>query len=56
MNYQEILDWLSNFKQPPKKIFITHGELASAVALQNKIQKQFGWITVIPAYLQSENL
>jgi metallo-beta-lactamase family protein len=55
-DYQEILDWLSNFKQPPKKIFITHGELASAVALQNKIQKQFGWITVIPAYLQSENL
>jgi metallo-beta-lactamase family protein len=55
-DYSEILTWLENFRDPPRKVFITHGELSSAQALQQKIEEKFGWETVIPAYMQSEDL
>jgi metallo-beta-lactamase family protein len=55
-DYSEILTWLENFRSPPRKVFITHGELSSAQALQQKIEEKFGWETVIPAYMQSEDL
>ncbi|MFT6219740.1 MAG: metallo-beta-lactamase family protein [Lentimonas sp.] len=55
-DYAEILEWLSNFKQAPKKVFITHGEIEAAKSLKGKIEKQLGWNVVIPEYLQSENL
>jgi len=55
-DYDEILNWLSNFTEPPKKIFLTHGEPEAATSLQKKIQEKFGWKVVIPEYLQSERL
>lgn len=55
-DYEEILEWLANFKNPPRKTFITHGSLKSATSLQDKIEKRFAWNCVIPKYLQSENL
>jgi metallo-beta-lactamase family protein len=55
-DYQELLDWLKNFKHPPKKVFITHGEIQSANAFKERVEKQFGWQCVVPSYLQSENL
>jgi metallo-beta-lactamase family protein len=52
-DYQEILDWLKNFSNhPPRKTFITHGELKSSESLQEKIQKTYGWNCLIPKYLQ----
>ena len=47
----EILDWLSYFEKPPKKVFITHGELAAAQTLKEKIEQHFGWQVVIPKCL-----
>lgn len=55
-DYQEILQWLGNFKKAPKKTFITHGETSAAESLKEKIEKQLGWNVEIPKYLQSENL
>jgi metallo-beta-lactamase family protein len=55
-DYEEILTWLGNFKNPPKKTFIVHGSIESAEALQKKIIAKFGWKTEIPEYLQRENL
>lgn len=55
-DYEEILDWLSNFKIAPKKTFITHGSPEAAASLQEKIIKKFGWNVVIPQYLQKERL
>lgn len=52
-DYNEILQWLSNFKQAPKKVFLTHGELESAESLKDKIEKRFGWPVVVPHYLDS---
>lgn len=55
-DYEEILQWLRNFRSPPKKTFITHGEPKAALALKEKIEKELGWNTVIPEYLYSEEL
>jgi metallo-beta-lactamase family protein len=44
----EIIKWLSNFKQPPKKTFIVHGEPGPQAALQTKIKEVLGWDTAIP--------
>lgn len=53
----EILEWLSHFENPPKKIFLTHGEIESAQALKQKIEQRFGWSQVIiPKYLDSFDL
>jgi len=55
-DYQEILDWLKNFKQKPKKVFITHGDQDSTASLKDKIENTFNWKCVIPEYLQTEKL
>ncbi|MFI4954851.1 MAG: MBL fold metallo-hydrolase RNA specificity domain-containing protein [Gammaproteobacteria bacterium] len=55
-DYQEILDWLCNFKNNPRKVFITHGEPEAALSLKKKIEEKFGWDCVVPHYLQKENL
>ncbi|MES1227107.1 MAG: MBL fold metallo-hydrolase RNA specificity domain-containing protein, partial [Armatimonadota bacterium] len=52
----EIMKWLSNFKTPPKKTFIVHGEPPAQQALQAKIQKDLGWDVVIPTRGQSFQL
>jgi metallo-beta-lactamase family protein len=55
-DYEEILAWLSHVTKPPKKVFITHGELEAALALKTKIETHFGWTCVIPQYLDSVSL
>lgn len=55
-DYQEILKWLENFKQPPKEVFITHGEPIQANSLRLKIQDKFGWNCQVPDYLESVDL
>jgi metallo-beta-lactamase family protein len=48
--------WLSNFKSPPKNIFLTHGEEKSILNLQNYIQSKAGWQATAPTYLEEYNL
>lgn len=56
-DYREMLNWLSYFQQPPRKIFITHGEAVAAEALKRRIVERFGWHNcVIPEYLQKVEL
>ncbi|MHA3234985.1 MBL fold metallo-hydrolase RNA specificity domain-containing protein [Legionella pneumophila] len=55
-DYLEMLEWLKHFTHPPKKVFITHGELHSAQSLKEKIESQLGFPCTIPSYLQEEDL
>ncbi|MDI9639903.1 MBL fold metallo-hydrolase [Kamptonema cortianum] len=48
-DYEEMLQWLSNFKEPPKKTFIVHGEPPASESLQQIIKERLGWETIIPA-------
>lgn len=52
----EIIEWLKNFKTPPKKIFLNHSEYESAQGLKNKIKTALNWDCIIPQYGQGEPL
>jgi metallo-beta-lactamase family protein len=47
-DYGEILDWLRNFKTPPRKTFLVHGEPEAQESLRSKIVAEFGWEVVVP--------
>ncbi len=49
-DYNEILSWLSNFKEAPAKTFIVHGEPESSINLKKLIDEKPGWVTHIPVY------
>jgi metallo-beta-lactamase family protein len=55
-DYNEILEWLGHFERSPQKIFLTHGDLASAQSLKAKIEHRFGWLVIIPKYQESFDL
>ena len=43
-----LLNWMSEIKVPPEKIFIVHGESQAADTLRVKIKDTYGWDPVIP--------
>lgn len=45
---KELIHWMSSLSKPPKYILITHGEPASARALQEKIRQVYNWETAMP--------
>lgn len=52
----EILDWLSHFRKPPRRTFITHGEAEAADALRQKIEDKLDWQCSVPDYLEGVDL
>ena len=44
----ELLRWLTAFQQPPKRVFIVHGEPAAAEALRERVQRELGWAASVP--------
>jgi metallo-beta-lactamase family protein len=52
----ELLRWLGGMPEPPKQLFLVHGEPAAALSLQQAVRSQFGWNVTVPAYLQSVEL
>ena len=55
-DYAEILAWLRNFRVPPRKVFITHGEPAAAESMRQHIVDTFGWQAIVPTQGHSEEL
>ncbi len=47
-DYVEILDWLSQSKISPRKVFITHGEIEAAHKMKEHINKKFNWSCEVP--------
>ncbi len=52
----ELLDWMSEIKNKPERIFITHGEPHAADAFRVKIKDTFGWDSIIPELYSMENI
>jgi len=48
--------WLSYFKSPPKKIFLTHGEKRATMSLSRDLQKKKGWNVKVPEYMEEWEL
>lgn len=55
-DYNDVLRWFSNFKQPPREVFVVHGEPKAAESLKEKIAGRFGWKVTIPEYGQAAEL
>lgn len=44
----ELLDWMSDIKKAPEKIFIVHGETHAADAFRVKVKDTYGWDCLLP--------
>jgi metallo-beta-lactamase family protein len=53
---EEIMDWLRNFKKPPKTLFLNHGEPHQTEALRVKIQHELHWHVMVPKLAESFDL
>lgn len=49
---KEMLDWLSNFKRPPKKVILIHGEKTVCESFQQYLSERTGWDVFVPEYQQ----
>ncbi len=45
---KDILNWMSEIKDKPEKVFIIHGERQAADTFRVKIKDTFGWDAIIP--------
>ena len=52
----ELLRWMGDLREAPKRTFITHGEEAVAVNFANIIKQKRGWDPTVPGYLESFEL
>jgi metallo-beta-lactamase family protein len=44
----EIVDWLRTMTEPPKRVFIVHGEPDSSLALEKRIEAELNYNCVVP--------
>ena len=42
--------------RPPRQVFLTHGEPASAAALAQQLHRERGWNTLVPQFGQTVEL
>jgi metallo-beta-lactamase family protein len=47
---QQLLKWLSGYTKPPRKLFVTHGEINSAKFIAKMVEDKMGWPTIVPNY------
>jgi metallo-beta-lactamase family protein len=52
----DLLKWLSGFKQPPRRLFIVHSEPDAAQQFAGAVTQKFGWQPVIPEYREEQIL
>ena len=45
---KELINWMSEIKNKPERIFIVHGEKEGAQGLKTKIKEIYGWYAEIP--------
>jgi len=53
---EELLRWVGRMPQPPKRVFVTHGESVAADSLRIAIQEQHGWACTVPEHMQAVEL
>jgi metallo-beta-lactamase family protein len=42
-----LLGWVGNFKRPPQRTFVVHGELATSEVFAAAVRERFGWPDVV---------
>lgn len=55
-DYADIINWMRNFKRPPTKVFLVHGEPTSLAALKKHIERKLKWTVAVPSKRQAFDL
>jgi metallo-beta-lactamase family protein len=45
-----LVRWLSSLRKPPRRVFVTHGELDASQHLAGLIRSRRGWEAIVPSY------
>lgn len=53
---QDLLNWLSNIKNFPEKVYLVHGELTALDAFRVKLKDTFNWNATIPKLADVDKL
>ena len=53
---KELIEWLSDIRNVPERVFLIHGELPAMEGLKSRIEKEFGWSVTIPGLDESVSL
>ena len=46
----ETIAWLSRAPEPPRTVYVVHGEQHAAASLADRIHTELGWSAIVPAY------
>lgn len=49
-DWQEMMRWLQDLPAPPRRVFVTHGEIGSATAMAQHIRERFKWRVDVPEH------
>jgi len=52
----DLLRWTGTAETPPSGVALVHGELAAQEALRDRLEKERGWVSLIPDFGQSIDL
>src|SRR5438477_6010562 len=55
-DHDGLMRWISHFQQPPKRVFLTHGEEPVALKLADEITRTLGYATDVPHYQEMIDL
>ncbi len=55
-DWQEVIRWLQELPAPPRRVFVTHGEVGSATAMAQHIRERFDWPVEVPEHGQQFKL
>ena len=46
----QLIDWLRTLPQPPRRVFVTHGDMAASDALRHRIETELRWQALVPEH------
>jgi metallo-beta-lactamase family protein len=55
-DWEEMIEWLRQTKEAPRRTFVTHGEPEAAKAFQKHLREKLNWKSEIPEYKQKVTL
>ena len=44
----ELIAWIAKLKEPPKRVFVVHGEAGSSDVFADRIKSELGWKAFVP--------
>jgi metallo-beta-lactamase family protein len=46
----QLIDWLRTLPKPPRRVFVTHGDMAASDALRHRIETELRWQALVPEH------